>query len=91
MLKGLFLELKYPIAEGIVEYIIECDVDTLLTGSKVDYESGMATVEGTSEEEVSVEILLTPIEGNYSCKQSRFLNPIYFDFDKSNITSSGGF
>ena len=50
----------------------------------------MAAVEGTSEEEVSVEILLTPIE-EIILANKVVLNPIYFDFDKSNITAQAAF
>ena len=60
--EGTVFGTKVSNAQGIVEYIIECDVNTILTGSKVDYESDMTTVAGTSEEEVSAELLLTPIE-----------------------------
>jgi outer membrane protein OmpA-like peptidoglycan-associated protein/tetratricopeptide (TPR) repeat protein len=88
--EGTVFGTKVSNAQGIVEFIIECDVDTLLTGSKVDYESGMAEVEGTSEEEVSVEILLTPIE-EIILADKVVLNPIYFDFDKSNITAQAAF
>jgi outer membrane protein OmpA-like peptidoglycan-associated protein/tetratricopeptide (TPR) repeat protein len=88
--EGNIFGTKTSNAQGIVEFIIECDVDTLLTGSKVDYESGMAVVEGTSEEEVSAEILLTPIE-EIILADKVVLNPIYFDFDKSNITAQAAF
>ena len=88
--EGTVFGTKISNSQGIVEFIIECDVDTLLTGSKVDYESGMAEVEGTSEEEVSVEILLTPIE-EIILADKVVLNPIYFDFDKSNITAQAAF
>jgi len=88
--EGTVFGTKISNTQGIVEFIIECDVDTLLTGSKVDYESGMATVQGTSEEEVSVEILLTPIE-EIILANKVVLNPIYFDFDKSNITAQAAF
>ena len=88
--EGTVFGTKVSNAQGIVQFIIECDVDTLLTGSKVDYESGMAEVEGTSEEEVSVEILLTPIE-EIILADKVVLNPIYFDFDKSNITAQAAF
>jgi len=88
--EGTVFGTKISNAQGIVEFIIECDLDTLLTGSKVDYESGMAEVEGTSEEEVSVEILLTPIL-EIILADKVVLNPIYFDFDKSNITAQAAF
>ena len=88
--EGTVFGTKVSNAEGIVEYIIECDVNTLITGTKADYESGMAAVEGTSEEEVSVEVILTPIE-DIILANKVLLNPIYFDFDKSNITAQAAF
>ena len=88
--EGTVFGTKVSNAEGIVEYIIECDVNTLITGTKADYESGMAAVEGTSEEEVSVEVILTPIE-DIILANKVILNPIYFDFDKSNITAQAAF
>ena len=88
--EGTVFGTKVSNAQGIVEYIIECDVNTLITGTKVDYESDMANVEGTSEEEVSIELLLTPIE-EIILANKVILNPIYFDFDKSNITAQAAF
>jgi len=88
--EGTVFGTKVSNAEGIVEYIIECDIDTILTGSKIDYESGMTTVAGTSEEEVSAELLLTPID-EIILANKVILNPIYFDFDKSNITVQAAF
>jgi outer membrane protein OmpA-like peptidoglycan-associated protein/tetratricopeptide (TPR) repeat protein len=88
--EGTVFGTKVSNAQGVVEYIIECDVNTLITGTKADYESGMANVEGTSEEEVSVEVILTPIE-DIILANKVLLNPIYFDFDKSNITAQAAF
>ena len=88
--EGNIFGTKISNAEGIVEYIIECDVDTKLVGSKIDYESGSTLVAGTSEEEVSAELLLTPIE-EIILANKVILNPIYFDFDKSNITAKAAF
>ena len=88
--EGTVFGTKVSNVQGVVEYIIECDVNTLITGTKADYESGMATVEGTSEEEVSVEVILTPIE-DIILANKVLLNPIYFDFDKSNITAQAAF
>ncbi len=78
--EGNIFGTKISNSEGVVEYIIECDVDTKLVGSKIDYESGSTTVAGTSEEEVSAELLLTPIEeintylANYS-----YINEVNYD------------
>jgi len=88
--EGNIFGTKTSNAEGIVEYIIECDVDTKLVGSKIDYESGSPVVSGTSEEMVSAELLLTPIE-DIIIANKVILNPIYFDFDKSNITAQAAF
>ena len=88
--EGNIFGTKISNSEGIVEYIIECDVDTKLVGSKIDYESGSTLVAGTSEEEVSAELLLTPIE-EIILANKVILNPIYFDFDKSNITAKAAF
>ena len=88
--EGNIFGTKTSNAEGIVEYIIECDVDTKLVGSKIDYESGSTVVSGTSEEMVSAELLLTPIE-DIIIANNVILNPIYFDFDKSNITAQAAF
>ena len=76
--------------EGVVEYIIECNIDTKLVGSKIDYESGFTLVAGTSEEEVSADLLLTPIN-EIILANKVILNPIYFDFDKSNINAQAAF
>ncbi len=88
--EGNIFGTKTSNAEGIVEYIIECDVDTKLVGSKIDYESGSTLVAGTSEETISAELLLTPIE-DIIIANKVILNPIYFDFDKSNITAQAAF
>ena len=81
---------KISNGDGVIEYIIECDIDTKLVGSKINYESGSTLVAGTSEEEVFTELLLTPIE-EIILANKVILNPIYFDFDKSNITAKAAF
>lgn len=87
---GLVFGTKISDAKGLLDYTLECEVDTILLGSKVDYESGLVEVAVTSEENVFVEILLTPIKA-LIVKNKVNLNPIYFDFDKSNITAQGAF
>ena len=88
--EGNIFGTKTSNAEGIVEYIIECDIDTKLVGSKIDYESGATLLAGTSEEEVSAELLISPID-EIILANKVILNPIYFDFDKSNITAQAAF
>ena len=88
--EGNIFGTKTSNAEGIVEYIIECDIDSKLVGSKIDYESGATLLAGTSEEEVSAELLISPID-EIILANKVILNPIYFDFDKSNITAQAAF
>jgi outer membrane protein OmpA-like peptidoglycan-associated protein/tetratricopeptide (TPR) repeat protein len=76
--------------KGEVNYIVECASDLSLSASMDDYESGTGFIAGTSEEEVSTEILLDPID-EIILANKVILNPIYFDFDKSNITAQAAF
>ena len=76
--------------KGEVNYIVECASDLSLSASMDDYESGTGFIAGTSEEEVSTEILLDPID-EIILANKVVLNPIYFDFDKSNITAQAAF
>jgi len=88
--EGLVFGTKTSNAEGIVEYSIGCNEDTVLIGSKVEYGSGTTAVAGTGDVEVSADVLLTPINA-LIVGNSVSLNPIYFDFDKSNITAQAAF
>ena len=88
--EGNIIGTKISSERGEVNYIIECNTNLYLTASKEAYESGSADVEGTSDEEVSLEILLDPID-EIILADKVLLNPIYFDFDKSNITAQGAF
>jgi outer membrane protein OmpA-like peptidoglycan-associated protein len=75
---------------GKVEYIIECNTQLYLTASMDEYESSSANIDETSEEEAFVEILLDPIDEIILANKVA-LNPIYFDYDKSNITAKAAF
>ncbi|MBU2937911.1 OmpA family protein, partial [Lacinutrix sp. C3R15] len=88
--KGNKLSSKLTDAEGIATFIIECDTDTELEVTMDGYESNKLAIEGTDEEELSVAIALDPIEEIVKADHVA-LNPIYFDFDKSNITAKGAF
>lgn len=89
-IEGNIFGTKMSNTEGVVEYIIECDIDTKIVGSKIDYENGFTLVSGTSDEEVVAELLITPID-EIILANKVILNPIYFDFDKSNITAQAAF
>ncbi|WP_299250127.1 OmpA family protein [uncultured Lacinutrix sp.] len=88
--KGNILSTKTANAEGVVEYIVECDTETELQVTMADYESNKLSIEGSNEEEVAVEIALDPIEKIIEVERV-VLNPIYFDYDKSNITAKAAF
>ncbi|WP_055434658.1 OmpA family protein [Lacinutrix algicola] len=88
--KGNILSTKTANAEGIVEYIVECETETELQVTMADYESNKLSIAGSNEEEVAVEIALDPIEKIIEVERV-VLNPIYFDYDKSNITAKAAF
>lgn len=87
---GNVLASKPANAAGQVEYIVECETPTELQVTMEGYESNKVTVAGSNEEEVAVTVNLTPIEEIVTPEQV-VLNPIYFDFDKSNITARAAF
>ena len=88
--QGNKISTKTTNAEGVAEFIIECETDTQLEVAMVDYESKMLSISGSSEEEVSVSVMLNPIEEIIAVDRIE-LDPIYFDFDKSNITAQAAF
>jgi outer membrane protein OmpA-like peptidoglycan-associated protein/Tol biopolymer transport system component len=77
-------------AEGVAEFIVECDKNTELEVTMDQFDSKKVTVTGTQEKEVNVKISLDPIE-KIIAANSIELDPIYFDYDKSNITSKAAF
>ena len=87
---GNKLVTKNTNAEGIAEFIVECGKSSDLEVTKDGFESRRVTVNGSEEEEVEVPIALDPIE-EIIAEDRVELNPIYFDFDKSNITAQAAF
>jgi outer membrane protein OmpA-like peptidoglycan-associated protein/tetratricopeptide (TPR) repeat protein len=77
-------------ANGLVEFMVECEDVNIITATANDYESAKVTTIPTSEEETQVDIALDPIEEIIVANLVE-LNPIYFDFDKSNITAKAAF
>ena len=76
--------------KGQVNYIIECNTNLFITATSDKYESSSTAVEPTIEEEVTIQIPLEPIE-EIILANKVILNPIYFEFDKSNITAKAAF
>ena len=77
-------------AEGLAEFIVECEEDSELEVTMNEFDSKKVTVKGTNEEEFAVQISLDPIEKLIVADRIE-LAPIYFDFDKSNITAQAAF
>ncbi|WP_044401848.1 OmpA family protein [Lacinutrix sp. Hel_I_90] len=88
--EGNILSTKTTDSEGKAEYIIACEQGTALQVTMSEYENNTLTIPGSNEEEVAVVIALDPIEKIIEIEQV-VLNPIYFDFDKSNITAKAAF
>jgi outer membrane protein OmpA-like peptidoglycan-associated protein len=76
--------------DGTVEFIVECgktsDLEVIMDG----FESQRITVAASEEEEVAVSIMMDPIEEIITPERIN-LDPIYFDFDQSNITAKAAF
>ena len=88
--QGNTVNTKTTTASGTTEYIISCDESGGLSVTKDGYESKKVTLAATDEEENNVTIYLDPIE-KIIVEDKVVLNPIYFDFDKSNITEQAAF
>ena len=76
--------------EGVAEFMVECEQDTELEVVMDGFESKKVPVAGSGEEEVNVQISLDPIEKIIVADKVE-LNPIFFEFDKSNITAEAAF
>jgi outer membrane protein OmpA-like peptidoglycan-associated protein len=81
---------KVTNSDGTVEFIVECDKASALQVVLDGYESRVVTIAASQEEEVQVSIALNPIEEIVGPEQIN-LDPIYFDFDKSNVTAQAAF
>lgn len=82
--------LKVTDSDGTVEFIVECGKSSELEVTMDGYESQRITVSASEEEEVEVRISLNPIEEIVG-PETVDLDPIYFDFDKSNVTAKAAF
>ncbi|MFC6875503.1 OmpA family protein [Flavobacterium myungsuense] len=73
--------------EGEVTFSLDCDKDYAVQASKEGYESNTFAVEKTNEPQTIVNILLQPIEAIVT-ENEVLLQPIYFEYDKANITEA---
>jgi|SRR6218665_3285890 len=77
-------------ANGIVTYRVECNKDYTIQASREGYESNIFPVAKNAGGDVNVAAALQPIET--IIKETEVaLNSIFFEFDKSNVTSEGAF
>jgi outer membrane protein OmpA-like peptidoglycan-associated protein len=75
-------------SNGISSFGVNCDMGYNFKVSKQGYESTVASVAKSEGGEVAVEVLLQPIMPVITEKEV-ILQPIYFEYNKSNITQEG--
>ncbi|MDG5490911.1 OmpA family protein [Psychroserpens sp. SPM9] len=88
--QGNMILSKVTNSDGTVEFIVECGKQSELEVVMDGYESQKVTVSASEEEEEEVSIMLDPIEVIVGPEVVN-LNPIFFEFDKSNITAQAAF
>lgn len=75
-------------ADGKVKFDLQCNTEYLLKISASNYEEKKATISKIQEGGVPTTVTLDPFEVIIT-ETEVILNNVYFDFDKSNITSQG--
>ena len=88
--QGNVMGIKNTSFEGNAEFMISCESPTIIEVVAEGFESTKINVAGSTEEEVAVSVNLKPIDDIIEAGKV-VLNPIYFDFDKSNITKQAAF
>lgn len=88
--EGNILSSKSTDENGKAEFLIECGSDAELQVIFDNYESQKVAIIGSRDEKIEVNVALNPIE-KIIVQNRVVLNPIYFDFDKSNITAHSAF
>ena len=86
--KDKVVDNQFTSANGKSAFGVECDMAYNFQVSKQGYESAVFSVAKTNGGEVVVEALLMPILPIITEKEV-ILQPIYFEFNKSNITQEG--
>ncbi|WP_291128528.1 OmpA family protein [Flavobacterium sp. UBA7682] len=87
-LKGNVIATEKTNAEGKVSYPIECNLGYGLQASAQNFETATSAVKADKAGEITVEMALVPSEVIITDTEV-ILNPIYFEYDKSNITAQG--
>lgn len=76
--------------KGLVEFMIECENEIKFVVSKEGYESKILDIKLLDIDPPILEVMLDPIE-ELIVEEKVELSPIYFEFDKFNITNEGAF
>ena len=76
--------------KGLVEFMIECENEIKFVVSKDGYESKILDIKLLDMDPPVLTVMLDPIE-ELIVEEKIELNPIYFEFDKFNITNEGAF
>ncbi|NNT73225.1 OmpA family protein [Flavobacterium sp. IMCC34852] len=87
-LKGNVIATEKSNAEGKVSYPIECNLGYGLQVAAQNFETASSAVKAVKAGETVVEVALAPSEVIITDTEV-ILNPIYFEYDKSNITAQG--
>jgi outer membrane protein OmpA-like peptidoglycan-associated protein/tetratricopeptide (TPR) repeat protein len=88
--KKNIIETKTSGANGEVVYTVDCDKEYSVQVTRDGYESAVFPVAKTRGGKVNVEANLQPIEKIIQ-PDVIVLNPIYFEYNKSNITKEGAY
>jgi len=89
--KGNLIRTEMTDARGKVRYKVGCEKIYVIQVSKEKYESNTFPVAKSKVPQVKIEARLEPIKPIEPTATEIVLNPIYFDFDKSNITQRAAF
>jgi len=87
---GIIDNTKMTSEKGFAEFMLECEDQIQLMVSKTGYESKKLDLKFSDIEPPVLDVYLDPIE-EIIVEEKIILNPIYFDFDKSNITNQAAF
>ncbi len=85
---GSILATQTTNAAGVATFTTDCEIETSLKITKPEFEDNSVTVSGTRDEKQNVSVDLAPIK-KIIIADKVVLDPIYFEFDKSDITPQG--
>lgn len=86
--KNNVIATKQSNTSGEVSFDVQCNTEYVFQVSKKEYESGTFSFAKTRNEKAIVEAKLEPVEVIIT-ETEVLLKPIYFEFNKSNITQQG--